>query len=134
MEITIKTDGDCDAFADWFRSQGNFVEKVPWHTHRWHVYFAPLSTGSADLTIRHICQGITNWPEAVQKQWEAAAVREFLVGYEIGTEPVALLDHFDASTLNLVARFGAGIGIALYPATLEGSHDSSNEDANRAES
>ena len=118
VEIAIKTDGECDAFAEWFRSQDDHVEKVPWNTHQWYVYFAPLSSGCADMTIQKICERITDWPEAVRRQWDAAAVREFLVGYQIGTEPVALQDHFDSETLYMAARIGAGIRIALYPATM----------------
>ncbi len=35
VEIVIKTDGDCDAFVDWFSAQDNYVEKLPCDTHRW---------------------------------------------------------------------------------------------------
>lgn len=115
VEVTIKTDGDCDAFVEWFRAQDNHVAKLPWDTHRWYVYFAPLPSVSADMTIRRICEGFPAWPEAVRRQWEEAAVREFFVGYELGTDDRAHLDHFHSNTLELVARFGAGIGLAFYP-------------------
>jgi hypothetical protein len=118
VEIAIKTDGDCDAFVDWFRAKGNCVEKIPCESHRWYVYFAPLSSGSADTTIREICDGLPAWPEVVRRQWDEAAIREFFVGYEIGTDPSAHLDHFEHGTLELAARFGAGIGLALYPPTM----------------
>ena len=121
VEVAIKTDGDCDAFVDWFRAQDNHVEKLSWDTHRWYVYFAPLPSGCADMTIRDICMGISEWPESVRRQWDEAALREFFVGYEIGTEPVAHLDRFDSSTLELAARVGAGIGLALYPAAMRGA-------------
>ena len=121
VEIAIKTDGECDVFVDWFRAQDNYVEKMPCDTHRWYVYFAPLPSVSADMTIRDICEGIPGWPEALRRQWEEAALREFIVGYEIGTEPIAHLDHFHSSTLELAARFGAGIGLALYPPTMGSS-------------
>lgn len=119
VEVAIKTDGDCDAFADWFRAQDNCVEKIPCDTHRWYVYFAPHPSGSADMTIRKICEGIPGWPEGVRRQWDAAAFREFFVGYEVGTDPVAHLDHFDPGTLKLAAQFGAGIGLALYPPSMD---------------
>jgi hypothetical protein len=115
VEIAIKTDGECDAFVAWFRAQDNYVEKLPCDTHRWHAYFAPLSSGSADMTIRDICAGISNWPELVRRQWDEAAFREFFIGYDIGTEPIAHLDHISSSTIELAARVGAGIGLALYP-------------------
>lgn len=129
VEIAIKTDGDCDAFVDWFRAQDNYVETLPCDTHRWHVYFAPLSSGSADMTIRDICLGISDWPELVRRQWDEAAFREFFIGYEIGTEPVAYLDHFSSSTLELAARFGAGIGIALYPPAMGTCSEAPEEEA-----
>jgi hypothetical protein len=132
VEIAIKTDGDCDAFVDWFRTQDNYVEKVSCETHRWYVYFAPLPSGCADRTIRSICGDIPGWPKMVRRQWEQAAIREFLVGYEIGTDPTAHLDHFDASTLELAAKFGAGIGLALYPPTLKSSSETQNEEAEQA--
>ena len=99
VEIAIKTDGDCDAFVDWFRAQDNYVEKIPSDTHRWYVYFAPLSSDSANTTIRDICEGISGWPEVVRRQWDEAAFREFFVGYEIGTDPIGHLDHFDPSVV-----------------------------------
>ena len=114
VEIAIKTDGDCDAFVNWFRAQDYYVEKIPCETHRWYVYFAPLLSGSADMTIQNICDGIPGWPEVVRRQWDEAAFRGFIVGYEIGTDPSAHLDHFDPSTLKLAAQFGAGIGLAIY--------------------
>ena len=120
VEIAIKTDGDCEAFVDWFRAQGNAVEKVPGEAHRWYVYFAPLPSGCADATIRDICERIPEWPEVVRRQWDEAALREFLVGYEVGTRPVAHLDRFDSGTLECAARFGAGIGLALYPPSMRG--------------
>ena len=129
VEIAIKTDGDCDAFVDWFRAQGNCVEKVPWDTHRWYVYFAPLSSGSADMTIQDICERIPSWPDAVRRQWDEAAFREFFVGYEIGANPIPHLDHFDPRTLELAAKFGAGIGVALYPPTMGSSPEAPNEEA-----
>jgi hypothetical protein len=134
VEIAIKTDGDCDAFVDWFRAQDNYVEMLPCDTHRWYVYFAPLSSGSADMTIRDICEGISEWPEVVRRQWDEAALREFFIGYEIGTEPVAHLDHFDSSTLELAARFGAGIGLALYPPAMGSSSATPEEQAEQAAS
>lgn len=130
VEIAIKTDGECDAFVDWFRAQDNCVEKIPCDTHRWYVYFAQLSDGTADITIRDICEGIPVWPEVVRKQWDEAAIREFFVGYEIGTTPKAYLDHFDNSTLELAARYGAGIGIALYPPAMA-SHSEARDEADQ---
>ena len=118
VEIAIKTDVDCDAFVDWFRARDFHVEKLSWHTHRWYVYFAPLPSTTVDLTIRSICEGIPDWPEDVRRQWDEAALREFLVGYEIGTEPVAFLDQFATETLGMAARFGAGIALALYPSAM----------------
>jgi len=129
VEIAIKTDGDCDAFVDWFRAQDNYVEKISCDTHRWYVYFAPLPSGSADTTITGICEKIPDWPEAVRRQWDDATFREFFVGYEIGTEPIAYLDRFDRSTLELAARFGAGIGLALYPSTMGSSSEAPNQEA-----
>ena len=132
VEIAIKTDGDCGAFVDWFRAQDNYVEKIPCDTHRWYVYFATLSSGSADMTIRNFCERIPDWPEAVRKQWDEAACREFFVGYEIGTAPVAHLDHFDHSTLELAARFRAGVGLALYPPTMGSSSEAPGESVEQA--
>jgi len=129
VEIAIKTDGECDAFVDWFRAQDNYVERVPCDTHRWYVYFAPLPSISAGLTIRDICEGIPGWPEAVRRQWEEAAWREFFVGYEIGTDPVTYLDHFDSSTLGLAAQHGAGIGLALYPPAMRDCHIAPSSDS-----
>jgi hypothetical protein len=128
VEIAIRTDGECDAFVEWFRGQDNYVEKLACETHRWHVYFAPLPSGCADRTIRDICEGMSDWPEVVRRQWDEAALREFVVGYEVGTEAVVHLDRFDPSTLELVARVGAGIGIALYPAAM-GGVDAETDDA-----
>jgi hypothetical protein len=129
VEIVVKTDGDCDAFVDWFRSKDNYVEKIPCNTHRWYVYFAPLPSGSADMTIRNICEGIPGWPEVVRRQWDEAAFCEFLVGYEIGTDPSAHLDHFDPITLKLAAQVGAGISLALYPPTMGSAFEPPIEDA-----
>ena len=131
VEIVIKTDGDCDAFADWFSAQDNYVEKLPCDTHRWCVCFAPLSSGSVDMIIRDMCEGISDWPELIRRQWDEAALREFFIGYEIGTEPIAHLDHISSSTLELAARFGAEIGLALYPPAM-GSCFSAPEEAEQA--
>ena len=128
VEIVIKTDGDCEAFVDWFRAQDNYVEKIPCDTHRWYAYFAPLPSDSADATVRNICEGIPGWPEVVRKQWDEAAFRELFVGYEVGTDPIAHLDHFAPGTLELAARYGAGIGFAFYPSTMGGSDESLNEE------
>lgn len=115
VEVAIKTDADCDAFVEWFRARDNPVEKLPGGSHRWHVYFAPLPSANADLTIRDICGGIPDWPDEVRAEWDAAAFRQFFVGYEIGTDPAAFTDHFEPATLALAAGFGAGIGLAIYP-------------------
>jgi len=115
VEISIKTDHECAAFVEWFQSQGNYVDKLPCETHRWYAYFAPLPCSNADATIRHLCEGISDWPDNVRRQWNAAGIREFFVGYEIGSEPVAYLDHFSETTLKMAAEIGAGIGLALYP-------------------
>ena len=129
IEIAMKTNGDCDAFVDWFRAQDNYVEKVACETHRWYVYFAPLPSSTADLTIRDICEGITSWPEDVRKQWDEAAIREFVVGYEIGTDPNAHLDHFVPSTLELAAQFGVGIGLAIHPPAMGSASEALSEEA-----
>ena len=123
IEVAIRTDGECDAFVNWFRDLDNYVEMIPSERHRWHVYFAPLSSQTAAITIRNFCNGISSWPDEVRRQWDHAASREFLVGYEIGTNPTAYLDHFDSDTLELAALYGAGIGLALYPPTMNTSSD-----------
>ena len=81
------------------------------------------------MVIRNICEGIPDWPDVVRRQWDEAAFREFVVGYEIGTDPSAHLDHFDPSTLKLAAQFEAGIGLAIYPPAMGDSPVAPNEEA-----
>ena len=128
VEVVIKTDHDCDAFVQWFQSQDNHVEKMPCGTHRWHVYFAPLPSSSADSTIQILTTMILELPENIKIQWDQAGIREFIIGYHVGDEPISYQDHFIPETLAMAAQVGAGIGITLYPSSMGADDPQPNEE------
>src|SRR6187402_3239380 len=99
VEITIKTNHDCDAFVEWFRSQDRHVEQLPCDTHQWLVYFAPIPCPNADATIQTLCRTIQELPREVRRQWDEAEFKEFYAGYEVGDEPFCYQEHLGAETI-----------------------------------
>ena len=114
VEAAIKTDHPHEAFVQWFAGQGEYVEVLPWDTHRFYIYFVPLPCGTADETIRQLCHQIAALPGPARQQWDAADFREFFIGYEVGSEPLCYEEHLSPETLSLATSLGAGIGLALY--------------------
>ncbi len=118
VEIAIKTDFDSDAFVKWFEDQDNCVNKYSCDTHKWYIYFDPIPGKDADTTIKHLCEMIHALPPEVRKAWDDAAHREFFAGYHVGDEPFCFTEHLEVETLKAAVELDAGIGFALYPASL----------------
>lgn len=119
VEVVIRTNADCREWIAWFERSDNYVANVPSENHASFVYFAPLPSDDANLTIRRLCQEIDELPEKVRRQWTDAAEREFFVGYHVGETPQCFIEHLDVDTLGLVHQHGASIRIAMYPAPNE---------------
>ena len=120
VEVVIRTNNDCRDWIAWFERQDNYVKNMSSENHASLVYFAPLSSGDANLTIRRLCQEISELPDNVRRQWADADEKEFFIGYHIGETPLCFVEHIDTDTLELVHQNGASIRIALYPTPNEG--------------
>ena len=116
VEVVIKTDRPCEDFIKFFTARGEHVSVVSGDTHLSCIYFAPLPCGNSNETIRALCQQIASLPALPRQQWDAAAFREFFIGYNVGEEPFCYEEHLASETLASVVSLGAGIGLALYPA------------------
>ncbi len=116
VEVEIKTDCACEDFVQWFTEQGEFVQVLPGNTHLACIYFAPLPRSTVADTIRLLCEQIQALPELPRQQWDAAGIREFYIGYDVGEEPSCFSEHLSCEILSAANALGAGIGWALYPA------------------
>lgn len=114
VEVVIKTDHAYDAFVQRFTEQGEPVTVVPDEEYRSQIYFAPLPSRSPDETIRRLCRQIAELSGLPRQQWDAAGLREFYIGYQLGKEPLCYDDHLSSETLSAAVSVGAGIGWALY--------------------
>jgi len=115
VEVVIRTNTDCQDWIDWFEHQDNYVANGPGENHASYIYFAPLPSSDANLTIRRLCKEINELPDAVRRQWTGADGREFFVGYHVGEAPNCFIEHFGIDTLELVRQQNASIRVALYP-------------------
>ena len=119
VEVVIRTSADCQDWITWFERRDNHVTNVPSEKNASFVYFAPLPSGDANLTIRELCKEINELPENVRLQWANAEEREFFIGYHVGETPNCFVEHVDVDTLEMVHQNNASIRIALYPAPTE---------------
>ncbi|GEM_PF-6316098 len=118
VEVCIKTDSDSDDFVSYFEAEGHFVQKHPSEDHKWYIYFDPTPYKDANITIQKMCEMIEGLPSVVRNSWDNAAQREFYAGYEVGETPQCFQEHIDLKTLKACVKVGAGIGYALYPASI----------------
>ncbi len=114
VEVVIKTDAPSDEFVQYFAKRGEHVSVLPCDTHKSHIYFQPLSGDNPDQAVKFLCKMIAALPELARHQWDAATLREFFVGYEVGGQPRSHVSHLSHETLSQAATLGAGIGFALY--------------------
>ncbi len=116
VEISIRTNFDCNEWIEWFERQDNYVNKFNGDDYKWHVYFDPLPSENANTTICDLCTEIENLPQNIKKQWNQASLREFHVGYHVGENPQPYDEHFELKTLKRAIEMNASIRIAMYPA------------------
>jgi len=119
VEIALHTDDESPEWIAWFHEQDNHVVKTAGTDAKWFIYFAPLSTGNADSTIRALCTEIDRLPDRVKASWHDAQRRQFFIGYHAGTEWPCLDDCLSHDTLKRVVELKAELRLAIYPADAE---------------
>jgi len=120
LDIVVKTNGDCDSIAKAFNeSAGYFVQKHQWNDYKWYLNISGGGAGNASEAIEKHCRYIAAFEGPAKEAWDAAEVKEFFIGYEGGESPTCFDSHISAQGIAMAAQLGAGIGIAIYPATEE---------------
>lgn len=114
VEITIRTDAECDEWIEWFEQQDNCVNKIADKESKWHVYFDPIPSADANKTIFDLCAAIEKLPGSVRRHWDNANKREFHIGYDVGDEPHWYDQHLELETLQRAVKLNASIRIAMY--------------------
>lgn len=117
VEIALYTNHESPEWIKWFEEQDNCVVTNPGTDSKWYIFFAPLPSKDADITIMDLCTEIQRLPDEVKQYWDNATRREFFVGYHAGSEWPCFNDQFSLSTLKLVVDLQAEIRLAIYPAS-----------------
>ena len=115
VEISIKTNHDTNLFVKWFEEKDNYVEKLSWESHKWFIYFAPLSGNTPDCSIQNLCKSINELPDQIKEEWFKADIREFNIGYQLGEDSQCFQQNLSSETISMVNDLKAGIVISLYP-------------------
>lgn len=119
VEIALHSNDDSSEWIAWFRALDNHVTKKPGTCAKWFIFFAPLSSGDVDSTIRTLCTEIAGLPEHIRTFWTNATRREFFLGYQSGNDWPCLEDRLSCDTLKLIVGLNAELRIAIYPSSHE---------------
>ena len=78
-------------------------------------YELVMHVGSANETISRMLDVLEQLKGEAKEAWLGATRREFDIGYDCGTEPLAFNEAIDPDVVRRIALIGAGIRITLYP-------------------
>lgn len=84
------------------------------------------STSGADEVINYFCSLVEGLPKEVRELWDGCCSRLLDIGYESGTSPQNFRSEIRASTIQRVAKIGAGIVVTIYPLSAEETTDGRN--------
>ena len=71
----------------------------------------------ADATINYFCTLVEQLSKDAREIWDKCCSRLFDIGYESGSAPQTFRSEIRATTIQRVAKIGAGVVITIYPET-----------------